>query len=877
MMAFSSAAAQRELEEKLTQSGTKLSTPPSSTRELLSLIENVESELKSIGQDPSVSMINVLDPIRKALIGTKLLGHSDEIIEVSVVSCICEIMRISAPVLPYDNTEMKVIFYHIIASLEKLPDILSDCYSKAVRVLEAIAKIRLCVMLLDLDYILAVNVFQLFLKIIRPYHPHAVSKYMEDIMTQLIEESDEVSIDFQVSILESLRKKTLDTAPLSSLLGHHVFEKCAARLKPCLLELIKTMNLNFDDYTDVLGSVCREVPEGENTVENAGSVPPVEETSVLQLPQVPQLDGTPTIMNNNNNLEPNGSLKTLKHCNQAEQLKDTDAPSDPLHTNTKDLQQQMNVSGLSEKVRPDTGHDCFDMNESKSCIEEPTNKKEHEKKSGSSSDNAAPKESSSPSETGKQSMPDVLTPNSENTHVNSGSSRKRGRPKKNTHVNSGSSRKRGRPKKNQRELTVRKRSEGTSSPNLTVSIKKEKETVSDAEKKSRSSSDNAASKESSLPSETGKQSMPGVLAPNSENTHVNSGSSRKRGRPKKNTHVNSESSYKRGRPKKNQTELTVRKRSEGKSSPSLTVRIKKEKETVSDAENSSLQQNDLQNISRRKKQSMPDVLAPNSENIHVNSGSARKRGRPKKNQTKLTMRKRSEGTSSPSLTVSIKKEKETVSDAENSSFQQNDLQNISRRTKHSTKQALNEEKDSKKVRFIKDYGEELVGTKVRVWWPLDRKFYKGVISSFDPEIKKHKVKYNDDDEEILNLNRERWELLEEVSVKEEPVTDFPPELCVVSGKKAQGNGSTPGKNIKSEKAPAKDNSTLLSHNSKNIVIKEEAEDESTVPSNALSEEPSTDFLPEVSAIKGTSKKKESGTSSSERCGKKAHRSGRKPR
>nr|GMC51905.1 sister chromatid cohesion protein PDS5-like [Ipomoea batatas] len=697
MMASSSAAAaaQRELEEKLTLSGTKLSKPPSSTRELLSLLENLESGLKSIGQDPSVSMINVLDPIRKALIGTKLLGHSDEIIEVSVVSCICEIMRISAPILPYDNAEMKVIFHHIIASLEKLPDILSDCYRKAVRVLEAIAKIRLCVMLLDLDYILAVNIFQLFLKTIRPYHPHAVSKYMEDIMTQLIEESDEVSIDFQVSILESLRKKTLDTAPLSSLLGHHVLEKCAARLKPCLLELIKTMNLNFDDYTDALGSVCREVPEGENTVENAGSVPPVEETCALQLPQVPQLDGTPTIMNDNNSLEPDESLKTLKHCNQAEELKDTDAPSDPLHKNTKDLEQQMNVIELSEKIRPDTGHDCFDMNGSKSCVEEPTNKKEHEKKSGGSSDNAAPKESSSPSETGKQSMPDVLAPNSENTHVNSGSSRKRGRPKK------------------------------------------------------------------------------------------------------------------------NQTEITVNKRSEG------------------------------------------------------NSGSSRKRGRPKKNQTELTVRKRSEGTSSPSLTVSIKKEKETVSDAENTSLQQNDLQNISRRTKSSRKQALNKEKDSKKVHFIKDYGEELIGAKVRVWWPLDRKFYVGVISSFDTEIKKHKVKYTDGEEEILNLNHERWEMLEEVSVKEEPVTDFPPALSVGSAKKAQESGSTPGKNIKSEKARTEGNSRLSSHNSKNIVIKEEAEDESYVPSNVLSEEPATGLLPEVSAIAGIkrrkdSKKKESDASSLER-------------
>ncbi|XP_019159836.1 PREDICTED: sister chromatid cohesion protein pds5-like [Ipomoea nil] len=158
------------VEEMLIESGIELSTPPSSTGELLSLLEKAELELKSIGQDPSVSMRNVLEPIKKVLIETKLLRHSDKIIEVSVASCICEIMRISAPVLPYDNTEMEVVFHQIIASLEKLYDIDSNYYIKALRVLEAVAKYRLCVMLLDFDYVLAVNVFQLFLNIISHGH-----------------------------------------------------------------------------------------------------------------------------------------------------------------------------------------------------------------------------------------------------------------------------------------------------------------------------------------------------------------------------------------------------------------------------------------------------------------------------------------------------------------------------------------------------------------------------------------------------------------------------------------------------------------------------------------------------------------------------------
>ncbi|XP_019168844.1 PREDICTED: uncharacterized protein LOC109164750 [Ipomoea nil] len=369
---------------------------------------------------------------------------------------------------------VSVVFHRIIASLEKLYFIDSNYYSKALRVLEAVAKYRLCVVLLDFDYVLAVNVFQLFLKIIR---------YMVDIMSQLIEERDEVSLDFQVSILDSLRKETLATAPCSTILGSEVLEKCAAKLKPCLLELMTNMNMNLDDYSKVLGSILHEVPEGENMVENAGSVPPVEGTSALQLPQVPLLDATQTMNNNNNNLELDGSLKA-----------------------------------------------SFGMNESKRSDEEPTIKKEQEKKSWSSLDI------------------------------------------------------------------------------------------------------NATSIVLALPAVTGKESA-----------------------------------------------------------------------------------------------TKPDVLAPSS------TKSPCKRGQRKKNQTDLTVQKRYEGTRSAQRKL--------------------------------------KEKDSKKLHTIKDYGKELVGTKVKVWWPRDRRFYEGVISSFNPKTEKHKVIYTDDDVEILNLRCERWELLEEVPVKEGLVTD----------------------------------------------------------------------------------------------------------
>ncbi|XP_031129698.1 uncharacterized protein LOC116031601 [Ipomoea triloba] len=426
-MASAAAAAaplpsQKELEEMLIQSGIELlSTPPSSTAELLSLLEKLESELKSIGQDPSVSTRNVLEPIKKVLIEGKLLRYSDKINEVSVASCICEIMRISAPVLPYDNTEMEVVFHQIIASLEKLHYVDSNCYSKALRVLEAVAKYKLCVRLLDFDYVLAVNVFQLFLKIISVNHTDAVLRDMVDIMSQLIEERDEVSLDFQVSILDSLRKRTLATAPCSTLLGKEVLEKCHARLKPCLLQLMTDMNMNLDDYCNVLGSVLHGVPEGENMVENVGSVPPVEGTSALQLPQVPLLDATPT-MNNNSNLEPGtwssldinatSVVLALPAVTGKQSIPDVLAPS-----STK-----TNINHVSPCKRGQPRKNQTDLTV-----------RRRSERIRSAERQISPR---------KQSIPDVLAPNSTKTNINYGSPCKRGLPRK-----------------NQTDLTVRRRSE----------------------------------------------------------------------------------------------------------------------------------------------------------------------------------------------------------------------------------------------------------------------------------------------------------------------------------------------------------------------------------------------------------------------------------
>ncbi|XP_019433673.1 PREDICTED: uncharacterized protein LOC109340431 isoform X2 [Lupinus angustifolius] len=63
------------------------------------------------------------------------------------------------------------------------------------------------------------------------------------------------------------------------------------------------------------------------------------------------------------------------------------------------------------------------------------------------------------------------------------------------------------------------------------------------------------------------------------------------------------------------------------------------------------------------------------------------------------------------------------------------------------------------VSETRDLGDSLVGSRIKVWWPMDKMFYEGVVDSYDPVKGKHKILYADGEVEILNMKRQRWEVI----------------------------------------------------------------------------------------------------------------------
>ena len=170
-------------------------------------------------------------------------------VKISVLSCITEITRITAPDAPYGDEKMKEIFLLTIAAFENLSHVSSRYYTKAIFILDTIAKVKLCLVMLDLECdALVVEMFQTFLKIIRSNHSPIVFSAMEKIMTMVIDESDGISLALLSPLLASVRQENETVSPISWKLGKKVITNCAVKLQSYLQEAVCSIGVASDTF-----------------------------------------------------------------------------------------------------------------------------------------------------------------------------------------------------------------------------------------------------------------------------------------------------------------------------------------------------------------------------------------------------------------------------------------------------------------------------------------------------------------------------------------------------------------------------------------------------------------------------------------------------
>ncbi|KAF8103411.1 hypothetical protein N665_0188s0347 [Sinapis alba] len=750
------------LSEALIDAGNKLLTPPSSTDELLTLLDETESLLRKVEQDQPLSMQNALIPSKNALVSSgDLLSHPDSDVRVSVVSCLTEIVRITAPEAPYTDDQMKEIFRLTIEAFEKLADASSSrSYQKAVSVLDNVSKVKSCLVMLDLEcHDLILQMFRIFLKIIRSDHPRVVFSSMEMIMITVLDETEQVSRDILDTLLASVKKDNQNVSPMAWSLVEKVLSRCARKLKPCIMEALKSSGTSLDTYSPVVTTICQtvfETPKVHNVVDTKEN----EDKLVLGHSR---------------------KEKTRSKSSSKRPARDASRRINEKRNGKQVWSESRDLGGVTGKrgrkpnslMNPEEGYDIPWLSGIKTCS---SNKKLQ--RNGSPEKLAAkktpPAKESSPATsraltTGSVKRSRVKMEDTDHDDLDSLSS----------------------PKLKKLASCFRdEESLEKESNQESYEIPEEDDTkIGESSKKTKSQNGgkkkpivNSSGKRSSARAAAKKNNLEGA----SSDTPVPQSSKDK----KKKSQVAA-------RPLAEESEET----SKSHSVRSRTSRKEVEPDTNGFGE-------DL--VGKRVK-----IWWPLDQTFYegvIESYCSRKKmhrvvytdgGEP---EQLYLVRERWE----------LLEDLSSASEKKVSQVAARPLAEESSKSQPTRSRAARKEVGSD----TNGSGEDLVGKRVNIWWPLDKTFYEGVVESYSSRNKMHKVVYTDGESEQLNLVKERWELLEDLpSASEDDQQDMEIDLpesiplfdimqrqkvkksknVAVPSKKDSGKKAREGKNLKSLK------------------------------------------------------------------------------
>ncbi|XP_022731812.1 biorientation of chromosomes in cell division protein 1-like 1 isoform X2 [Durio zibethinus] len=742
------AASDKELELQLMEAGNRLVEPPPSVDELLPLLDQVESCLSRVEQSPSQSMQNALSPSLKALVAEQLFRHPDVDVKVAVAACISEITRITAPDAPYDDEQMKEVFQLIVSSFKNLSDKSSRSFIKRTSILETVAKVRSCVVMLDLECdALIIEMFQHFLKAIRDYHAEAVFTSMVTIMTLVLEESEDISAELLFPILSSVKRDNEEVLPVAQRLAERVLENCASKLKPYLMQAVESLGISFDDYSSVVASICQAT---------AGAVEQKDAATEKHVDD-----------------ESKPAEASLGRAAQ----EDKEIPKEAVSTEQVDLANEKSPksvvsNGIVQTVEEDSLADLNSVkkqeddhltgkakNDDTSTIAEP-DRLEAEKLINSDS-----KLEQSTQEKGRKSDSKSTEP-SDSSHVDEKEDETLTDPKNDSKYDAGLPREDpsvdgALSSENKRETDVQ-----LSSPKAT----EDESTAVASPTPSETIPDESHSKRAAQPKR--KESLSKEITPSIDDVS------------KKASEGTSDSEAKTNRRPGKKVATVVSSEDNALTDVDET---KKESGTASDSEAKSLKQS-----SKKVDSSSNNVDGSSSRQLEDKKKRARGKVVPDKDGTKTSTKNDDE-----EMVASPKSVKPNKYDSH---------MEETPKTNSKRKHTLSKEKASDSI----EYGENLVGLKVKVWWPKDRAFYEGFIHSYDSLKKKHKVNYNDGDTEILNLKREKWEVIEDKPESdEEEAADHPsPDgSSEMPQKKKAKTADQPSKKSKMDASPKRGGGT----------------------------------------------------------------------
>jgi membrane protein involved in colicin uptake len=850
------ASVDKQLELQLREAGNHLARLPCSADELLPLLDQVETCLSRVEQSPPDSMQMALGPSLDALVKGELLKHSDFDVKVAVASCISEITRITAPEAPYKDDTMKEVFHLIVSSFGNLSDKSSRSYNKMVSILETVAKVRSCVVMLDLECDdLIVEMFQHFLKSIRDYHSDQVFTSMETIMCLVLEESEDVSVELLTPLLDSVKNNSEEVKPISRKLGERVFETCAAKLKPYLVEAVESLGISVGDYSRVVASVYQgtsiaveqnddsslEQSDAEKKLTNASSdeAAQVSKESVVEeiSPEEPEKVEPSKDRSSPKSIVSNGVAET----DNEETMADHTSSKEPENETKVEARDEVKIEADSKaeadakakaKAEAKVGAEVGSKNEAEAgaeagskteaeAVSESKIEAEAESKT-KAQDEAESKaeakheteveakdgaEAEAKTETEAEAKADVSMTNKSDKTVTADLENRVKSPVK--------------PKPKQELVTKRK---GKKTFAATGRSEKDEESeksdvlpmipsTENSDIKTEAGGATKISPEKALETDSAAPSASPSRTFSAESPPKKGARTKKKIVPEEAEEEAEKMPAVTDSPKKEEAEVASggsqwrrRKQTEKKVSggprPKILPASKKESETGNELKQTGKKVESSESDAKPLKQSGKKGNSSINNNIEEKS-SLRKKARKGKGSGGGK-----DTSATDDLTTTSKDDdaKETVSAPKSSAKAAKDEDSIEETPKTDAKRKRSTPGTGKnKGSTDKESGEGLVGLKVKVYWPKDREYYEGVIESYDRATKKHKVSYDDGDTEILLLAKEKWNVINDDPVSDEeketedPSSDASPDAQ--KKKKAKTSTELSGKKDKTPVSP----------------------------------------------------------------------------
>ncbi|KAL4285725.1 hypothetical protein AHAS_Ahas19G0014900 [Arachis hypogaea] len=749
--------------KKLKHVGRKLLRCNVPVDELLELLDNLDLILSTVNQLPSEPIQEALVPSMKALISDELLRHTDEDVKISVTSCIAEITRITAPDTPYDDEQMKEIFNLMVAAFDKLSDISGHYYEKVLSILDNVAKIRLCLVMLDLECDnLIIEMFQHFLRIVRSNHLQDVIDSMELIMTLVLDESDEVSADLLRPLLDSLRKENqVQAVENEPDVPKDADEQATTATTEIDAEEQPTTVTSQIDAEEQPTTVTSQIDAEEQPTTVTAQIDAEEQPATTTTKIDAAKDAVEQLSDVNKGLKPDITCER-----GAEIIEETNLNIISAHGSTMD-DQIIKESGSKRKPHPD-----------------------HTKNSKSSDTQAN-------SEAGNL---DAVKESRSETHPNTRSIKRGRKPNSLMNAEEGYDHSWIRSGKKTRKLTSSKKNGNSSSVSLLPEdptsqndeMQSKPETASEAQasqlekentpqpvqsKKTRnvsrdsSPNENPASGKENVPSkhkdtceghkvlasETKTDNNIDVSAP-SPNPNLPDGSRRKRGRPRKKVSTGNQDVDPNCLSKSMKDNSSPQPERNFSESPN--DKLKKESEVRKDSEVKP--HTSIRKIKFTMKSDKKNAAAPKSVVVGMEPKVPCEDDQKQKSAVNVEVENREED--KPPSQKEAKKRKKLKStankDLDKSSADEELITGFASKTLNGVEKTPQTRltrrhakgKESKTVDLV----EPLPGNKIMVWWPADKTFYEGVVESYDPVKKRHTVLYTDGETERLNLKKEKW-------------------------------------------------------------------------------------------------------------------------